>query len=389
MRIVIPWGPHERTGLSSGNSRFHDWRQVYRLTVPTTGAVLTDLGRKTAHNVLPGGRRNFHPRSWSLPVLGVTGALGSCCVLIGVLQPGSPFVSHASTAWLFSSSAASLSRGESIRQFLGVMLVYLGIALLLGSWLEALRAVRLGKPREVRRLIPLLVAWAAPLLFAPPLFSRDVYSYAAQGEMLSKGINPYFHGPSVLGSSTFVKAVDPLWLHATAPYGPVWERLSQWVVEMSGHSAVTSVFGFRLIALAGVTFVAWGAPELARSIGRDRGATFVLTVLNPVVLLVLLGGCHNDVLMLGLLVTALVMASRRYLILGLICCALAAEVKAPAIVAAAFIGWTWSNRSTLRQRVARTSAALASTIAVMTLVGVACRLGWRWVADLFGAGTVV
>ena len=70
------------------------------------------------------------------------------------------------------------------------MVVYLGIALLLGAWFETIRATRAGSRTELRQLLLVLLAWAAPILLAPPLFSRDVYSYAAQGQMVSKGLDP-------------------------------------------------------------------------------------------------------------------------------------------------------------------------------------------------------
>jgi alpha-1,6-mannosyltransferase len=102
------------------------------------------------------------------------------------------------------------------------MLVYLGIALLLTAWFEAIRATRAGSrihPVQLRQLLLVLVAWAAPILLAPPLFSRDVYSYAAQGQLVSRGLNPYLHGPSVLGRGPFLTLVDPLWRHGTAQRG--------------------------------------------------------------------------------------------------------------------------------------------------------------------------
>ncbi len=42
-----------------------------------------------------------------------------------------------------------------------------------------------------RRWSAILTAWTAPLLLAPPLFSRDVYAYLAQGRLLAEGYDPY------------------------------------------------------------------------------------------------------------------------------------------------------------------------------------------------------
>jgi hypothetical protein len=324
--------------------------------------------------------------------LGAAGALGSCCVLLGVLRPGSPFVAQGASSWFWTSPAVPAGRPESTGQFLGIMLVYLGLALLLGAWFETIRATRPGSRITLKRLLLVLVAWAAPILLAPPLFSRDVYSYAAQGQMVTRGLNPYLHGPSVLGagSGSFLTLVDPLWRHATAPYGPAWERLSGWIVQLSGHRVVWAVVGFRLVAVIGLALVAWGVPALARAAGRDDAKAFGVAVLNPLVLLVLLGGEHNDALMLGLLVLGCVLAARRHALAGLACCALAAEVKAPALLAALFIGWAWWGRGQGRRpRLAKTLLAVCFTLAVMAAIGAAVDLSWRWVSALLGAGTVV
>ena len=325
-----------------------------------------------------------------LAVLGAVGAAGSCCVLFGVLRPGSPLVASGASAWFWTSPGIPAGRPETGGQFLGIMLVYLGIPLLLGAWFETIRATRTSVGIPLRQLRLVLLAWAAPVLFAPPLFSLDVYSYAAQGEMVAKGLDPYLHGPSVLGNGPFLTLVDPLWRHVTAPYGPAWERLSGWVVQLSGHRVLWAVVGFRVVAAIGLALLAWGIPALAHAAGRNDAAAFTVAVLNPLVLLTLLGGSHNDALMLGLLVLACVLAARGHALAGLACCALAAEVKAPALIAAVVIGWGWWGAGHgLRQRLAKTLLAVLFTVAVMAALGAIVDLSWRWVGALFGAGTVV
>ena len=80
------------------------------------------------------------------------------------------------------------------------MLVYVGIVLMLGAWFELVRLVRRSPSVPMPRLVAILVAWVGPVVVMPPLFSRDVYLYAAQGEMVQRGLDPYVHTPSALGA---------------------------------------------------------------------------------------------------------------------------------------------------------------------------------------------
>jgi hypothetical protein len=270
------------------------------------------------------------------------------------------------------------------------MLVYLGIVLMLGSWFETVRTLRRQPNIPLGKVIAVLAAWGAPVLLMPPLFSRDAYSYAAQGEMVRQGINPYLHGPSTLGRGPFLNLVDPLWRQAPAPYGPGWERLSGWIVDLSRRDVLTAVLGFRVLALIGVALIAFGIPVLARSVGRSSTVAFALAVLNPLVLLVLLGGTHNDALMLGLLVAGCAVARRNHVFIGLVLVALAAEVKSPALIGAAFIGWWWSQaESSWRQRLPRVAGAVLIAAGLMAAVSAISGLGWHWLTGLSNPGVVV
>jgi alpha-1,6-mannosyltransferase len=319
---------------------------------------------------------------------GGAGFVGSACVLFGSSQPGSPFTVQARGAWFFGSADPSSVSAD--HRFIGIMLVYVGIALLLGSWYEVVRVVRSPTGSALRPLVAVLAAWVAPLAFCAPLFSRDVYSYAAQGEMVTKGISPYVHGPSALGRGPFLPLVDPLWRQVPSPYGSAWERLSGWIVALCRHHVLASLVGFRLVALVGVALVAWGIPVLARSVGRDPSTAFALAVLNPLVLLELVGGAHNDALMLGLLVAGCALALQKHLLAGLVLCALAAEVKIPGLIGAVFIGWWWAGSDVpWRRRLLPLALSVAGTAAVMASVVAVSGLGGHVVTGLSNPGAVV
>ena len=162
----------------------------------------------------------------------------------------------------------------------------------------------------------MLALWILPLLVVAPLFSRDVFSYAAQGEMMSHHINPYHYGPGTLGSGPYVNGVDPLWANTPAPYGPLFLMLAGWSATLSLHHALVTVVLLRLQSVAGIALIAYCIPKLARSFGRDPGPAFVLAVLNPLTLLALVGGAHNDAIMVGLLLAGVTAARSCHPVVG-------------------------------------------------------------------------
>jgi hypothetical protein len=328
-------------------------------------------------------------RPYALTLPGVTGFVGAVCVLIGVGQAGSPFALKSPGAWFFGTGAG-VPAGVGTATFLGIMLVYAGLAVMIGSWCEVVRTLRRHPDSPLGPVAAIAIAWALPVLAMPPLFSRDAYSYVAQGEMITRGFNPYVHGPSVLGSGRILTLVDPLWRHSRAPYGPAWERLSDGIVHLAGHDVLAALVGFRAVALVGVVLIAAGVTALARSVGRDEAPAFALAVLNPLVLLVLLGGAHNDALMLGLLVAGCAVARHNHVMIGLGLCVLAGEVKLPALIGVVFIGWWWSEgASSWRERAPRMAIALSTAAGMTVLVSALAGLGWRWLGGLSDPGVVV
>ena len=69
-------------------------------------------------------------------------------------------------------------------------------------------------------------AWLVPMLLSPPLFTRDVYAYLAQGALALHGVDPYTAGPEVL-SGPITDNVDGLWQTTGSPYGPLFLLLAK------------------------------------------------------------------------------------------------------------------------------------------------------------------
>jgi alpha-1,6-mannosyltransferase len=311
-------------------------------------------------------------------ILGFAGsvalALGGCAA--GALPAADPF--------------ANVFLIHQLRQTPAVALViaYGGLALLVVAWLFLGRLVGTPAGPGHRSLIITLAVWAAPLCLAPPMFSKDVYSYAAQGWLVQQGANPYFWGPAAI-PGPFLPDVAGMWWHTPAPYGPVFLLLARVVVGLGGGHIVGTVLGLRLIALVGVVLMVWFVPRLARYCGVSPDRALWLGVLNPLVLLHFVSGAHNDALLVGLMVAGLALVLGRRPAIGVAVCALAVLVKAPAALALVFVVPIWASVLVGRKRLLR-AAAYTAAIAGATIAGVtwATGLGYGWVAALQTPGAV-
>jgi alpha-1,6-mannosyltransferase len=243
---------------------------------------------------------------------------------------------------------------------------FLGVLVLLAAWW----LLRTAAPRVLYWATAL---WSLPLLVLPPLFSRDAYAYAAQAHLVLEGLDPYTSGPSDAAGPLSAE-VDAVWRDAPSPYGPVFLWLAARVVQVTGERPLAAAYGMRLLAVVGVVLIAWALPRLAVRHGVPGGRALWLGLANPLVLLHGIGGAHNDVLMVGLLVAGLAVSSRVMVAAGLI--TLGALVKLPAVAGLAFL-------PLLAERRVRAAVAVAGTAAVVSVVvAAATGLGWGWVSTL-------
>jgi hypothetical protein len=316
------------------------------------------------------------------------GFLGSMLVLLGSIQANSPFTSKIPGSWFFGVPV-NPEPGSSWLELLSTWVIYLGMALTIFVWARLAVSLYRGRTVAMARLWLMFALWVVPLMIAGPLLSRDVYSYAAQGEMVSLGFSPYKHGPFVLGKNPFLLAVDPMWGNAPAPYGPVFLSIASLFVRLSGSSVLGTVVLLRLAALGGVVLVGIYAPKIATMLGYPPQGAFVLGVLNPISLYDLASAGHNDAWMLGLMVAGVYYCMAKRFVLGIILISLAAAVKAPALEALAFVGYNWSAEQTFFKRAPR--AIIAGVIALGTLVilGYVTGLGVGWVKSLSTPGVVL
>ncbi|WP_089105698.1 polyprenol phosphomannose-dependent alpha 1,6 mannosyltransferase MptB [Streptomyces hyaluromycini] len=268
---------------------------------------------------------------------------------------------------------------SSVQAAFGLVGVYFGVVLLIAAWLLLGRLVRGAEPPSPRQLLLVLAVWAAPLLLAPPLFSRDVYSYLAQGAMVDAHMDVYTSGPAQLGGP-LADEVAPVWQNTAAPYGPAFMGVASLLSGLTRGELPAGLFGMRLVALFGVGLMAAALPRLARHSGADPAAALWLGALNPLVLLHLVAGAHNDAIMLGLLGLGLVAALGRWPFLGAVLVTLAALVKAPAALGllAVIVVQARKGRSPVRATLTTAVASGATTVVATAVAGT----GYGWIRAL-------
>lgn len=213
-----------------------------------------------------------------------------------------------------------------------------GVALLLDSWLR-LRPGSLTHKVDLRSVLTL---WSIPLLPVPPLFSNDAYSYAAQGWMVHLGFDPYRYGPAAVPGD-FAPQVDIFWKETPAPYGPLGLQVQHAVVDLMGHSPFISAVAMRIPAVLAVIALVVVLPSLARRIGTEPQQALWLAALNPLVLMHVVGGSHNDALMVTGMAWALWAALHNRFLLATVLVGAAAAIKQPAILMVAPIASIWAT----------------------------------------------
>jgi alpha-1,6-mannosyltransferase len=318
------------------------------------------------------------------------GFVAMVLIVLGCSFTNSPFKLNMYNTWFYGEPTLSPAGTSSETKYIvSVVLVYGGLLLLMRVWLRLAEVMKLHRGASMKSLWWMLLLWAGPMIVAPPLFSRDVFSYAAQGEMTSHHLSPYILGPYSLGSSPYVNPVDPLWQNTPAPYGPLFLYLDGTMAKITHHNQLATVVGLRLLEIFAVALIGYGVIMLARELGRDPGEAFVLSAMNPLVLLTLIGGAHNDAIMAGLLVVGIALAVKRRPVWALVFCSCAAAIKAPAAIGLAYVAWTWLGpRATLKQRLRPIVSAGLVAGAVLGLSTWLAGFGFGWVKNLLSNGTV-
>ena len=265
-----------------------------------------------------------------------------------------------------------------------------GMALLSLAWVR-LGALTTDQTQTSRRRMCIVLAagalWTAPILLGPPLLSNDVYSYAAQGELASRGVDPTVVGPNALGGGPFMRAADAIWWNNPAPYGPAWNKIAETVVVATDHDAALSVWALRGVVLLAVIIAAFALFDLTRA--RNPALALAMGIVNPVVLVHLVGGIHNDAVMVALMMVSLACARRSWYLSSIVFMTLATAVKLPAAAGLVYLGWHAPYVRAHAQRFVTSALALFFGLLSSVVMSFAWGMSLGWVKALKGTGKVM
>jgi hypothetical protein len=231
-------------------------------------------------------------------------------------------------------------------------------------------APRLGRA-VVWGTIPFLVAAFA---VAPILLSHDVYSYVDYAHLgVRHGLDPYVHPP--LAAPADPAYAEVTWTEATSAYGPLFTLLTYPLAWVPVGLAVAVLKALAALSVLGIAMI---VSRLAAGRGVDplRAAAFV--ALNPLVLVHVVGGAHNDAMtmLLATLAVAALLSTRELSGGAALAAAIATKASAAFLAPFALLGSARKGRL-----LAGAAVAALATVAVAWLA-----FGWDWLGGFGLAG---
>lgn len=313
-------------------------------------------------------------------------------VILGTLGSLLMMFSSFGVGWL--SDASSFHRQPLIINLrynvsgiiLCIVLLAVGGMIMCREWLRLSQKLVVWRGNAKRWTWLAIICWTAPQLVAFPLFSRDIFSYFAQGRVMVSGQNPYEVGVSSV-NNFFQYGADPLWAQSPPPYGPVFLWIEQAVVWIAGPNIDLGIYLLRGVAVVGVALIAIFVPKLAALHGINETRALWLVVANPLFIAQFVTAGHNDALMTGFAVAGVYLAARYRNwwggLVGATLVTMAVAVKPIALVVLPFVGLLWAGKNASWTRKfffwALTLGVFAAEMAIMGLIN---GFGFGWIGAL-------
>ncbi|MHA7140839.1 polyprenol phosphomannose-dependent alpha 1,6 mannosyltransferase MptB [Arthrobacter sp. Sr33] len=315
----------------------------------------------------------------------IQGFVGSLMMMIGSYGVG--WLSLASVE-LRRVPVIMWMRFEPAGAVVSVLILALGGMLLVRSWLRLGQRLHGWGPESRPVILRAVIAWGAPMCLALPLFSRDVFAYIAQGQVVLSGLNPYVDGYSQISNYLQIGA-DDMWAQSPTPYGPVFLWIEALVVGITGGQPDFSILLFRLIAIVGVALCVYYVPKLAELHGVNPNRALWLTAANPLFLINFIASIHNDALMIGLALWGLYLAATQKPLRAIVIVTLSIAIKPITLIFLPFMGLMWAGKgASWPRKFLYWGLTAGISFAILWAMGMINGFGFGWVGALSTPGSV-
>jgi len=292
--------------------------------------------------------------------IGLLGILASVFLIsAGAASTPSQYVPARSGGWpaWLAGPLQGLHIGLAGGSFQTLMLI------MCGSYVLVLVAAR---RLSIAMLASAIVLANVMLLLGPPLISQDVFGYLAFARLGAlHGLDPYTHVPAEAPTDAVFPFIG--WPFQNSPYGPMFTLLSY---AISPLGLAGGLWAFKTIAVASSLGTVALITRAAGRLGQSPTWAAAFVGLNPVMLVLAVGGAHNDTLMLLALALALALTagSSPRLRAGAAALAAGVGIKLTAGLALPFLVLA-SPSTRERMRVAARAGAALLAVAVVGVIG--------------------
>ena len=181
----------------------------------------------------------------------------------------------------------------------------------------------------LRRLLTVAGICCALLVLTPPLLSRDLFAVGFYGKIsVFYHENPYLVTPQKFVGDPWLAFMSTNWKNTPMVYGPVVWLISSAGALVFGRSIVANLV-FLKVCMAGAhianAVLIWHILDRIAPERRELGT--LLYAWNPVVIMIGVGGGHNDIIMMAFVLLAFLLLLKERPMLGFASLTLAVLVK--------------------------------------------------------------
>lgn len=227
------------------------------------------------------------------------------------------------------------------------------LVLLLAAYAWAVLIFRHRHDKGLFSILSLTVLLCVALTVIPPLVSKDLYSNIFYAKIAAcYHDNPYITTPQRFAGDQLMAYVSLNWKNTAIVYGPLHTYFSMLLNLVAGHGIVANIMVFKgamaVFHLANVIII-WSM--LGRLAPRRQRFGAMLYAWNPIALTIGVGGGHNDVMMMTLVLLSLFFLVRGRKWPGFVLLCLSVMVKyITVILVVAFIIYLVSRERSRRKQ---------------------------------------